>query len=208
MLWGGKLLVETILRQTRTPSLTEEWAKWPQQLLDNVVQTRKHHGHEEISPRDIEGSENAAVPANSKLKSGVIPKMKTRSRVCVNYRADPLNSLGGALLRPQSPLIGESNRSIQGFPYFSLTPLVLGDNRPARLISTQTRTGQHSSPFKSFVDHMCEEETNIMEAVHRSFVLIERGDFVWMSAKEKVWHHQSHFPNRLKFVMPLGMRKE
>ncbi|GFT60182.1 hypothetical protein TNCV_4970271 [Trichonephila clavipes] len=41
MLWGGKLLVESILRQTRTPlirSLTEEWDKLPQQLLDNVVQ--------------------------------------------------------------------------------------------------------------------------------------------------------------------------
>ncbi|GFW66436.1 hypothetical protein TNCV_3309551 [Trichonephila clavipes] len=41
MLWGGTLLVETILRQTRTPSsvLTEEWDKLPQQLLDNVVQS-------------------------------------------------------------------------------------------------------------------------------------------------------------------------
>ncbi|GFV21455.1 hypothetical protein TNCV_2372121 [Trichonephila clavipes] len=40
MLWGGKLLVETILRQTRTPSSvhSEEWDKLPQQLLDNVVQ--------------------------------------------------------------------------------------------------------------------------------------------------------------------------
>ncbi|GFU39019.1 transposable element Tc1 transposase [Trichonephila clavipes] len=39
---GGKLLVETILRQTRTPlirALTEEWDKLPQQLLDNVVQS-------------------------------------------------------------------------------------------------------------------------------------------------------------------------
>ncbi|GFT28302.1 hypothetical protein TNCV_646221 [Trichonephila clavipes] len=38
---GGKLLVETILRQTRTPlirALTEEWDKLPEQLLDNVVQ--------------------------------------------------------------------------------------------------------------------------------------------------------------------------
>ncbi|GFU46125.1 hypothetical protein TNCV_1373751 [Trichonephila clavipes] len=42
MLWGGKLLVETILRQTRTPlirALTEEWDKLPQQLLDNVLQS-------------------------------------------------------------------------------------------------------------------------------------------------------------------------
>ncbi|GFU67963.1 uncharacterized protein TNCV_2823061 [Trichonephila clavipes] len=42
MLWGGKLLVETILRQTRTPlirALTEEWDKLPQQMLDNVVQS-------------------------------------------------------------------------------------------------------------------------------------------------------------------------
>ncbi|GFX76672.1 hypothetical protein TNCV_663811 [Trichonephila clavipes] len=40
MLWGGKLLVETILRQTRTPSSvhSEKWDKLPQQLLDNVVQ--------------------------------------------------------------------------------------------------------------------------------------------------------------------------
>ncbi|GFW37170.1 transposable element Tcb2 transposase [Trichonephila clavipes] len=36
--WGGKLLVETIFRQTRTPSM-EEWDKLPQQLLDNVVQS-------------------------------------------------------------------------------------------------------------------------------------------------------------------------
>ncbi|GFX01552.1 transposable element Tcb2 transposase [Trichonephila clavipes] len=39
---GGKLLVETILRQTRIPlirALTEEWHKLPQQLLDNVVQS-------------------------------------------------------------------------------------------------------------------------------------------------------------------------
>ncbi|GFV26550.1 hypothetical protein TNCV_3082581 [Trichonephila clavipes] len=38
---GGKLLVETILRQTRTPLSVhsqEEWDKLPQQLLDNVVQ--------------------------------------------------------------------------------------------------------------------------------------------------------------------------
>ncbi|GFV66650.1 uncharacterized protein TNCV_2594711 [Trichonephila clavipes] len=44
MLWGGKLLVETILRQTRTPlirALTEEWDKLPQQLPDNVVQTTR-----------------------------------------------------------------------------------------------------------------------------------------------------------------------
>ncbi|GFV24455.1 hypothetical protein TNCV_2575101 [Trichonephila clavipes] len=36
---GGKLLVETILRQTRTPSSVHsqrEWDKLPQQLLDNV----------------------------------------------------------------------------------------------------------------------------------------------------------------------------
>ncbi|GFV16467.1 hypothetical protein TNCV_1721261 [Trichonephila clavipes] len=42
MLWGGKLLVETILRQTRTPSSVHsqrEWDKLPQQLLDNVVQS-------------------------------------------------------------------------------------------------------------------------------------------------------------------------
>ncbi|GFV56529.1 uncharacterized protein LOC103521360 [Trichonephila clavipes] len=41
MLWGGKLLVETILRQTRTPSSvhSEEWDKLLQQLLDNVVQS-------------------------------------------------------------------------------------------------------------------------------------------------------------------------
>ncbi|GFT34256.1 hypothetical protein TNCV_3348461 [Trichonephila clavipes] len=42
MLWGGKLLVETILRQTRAlliRALTEEWDKLPQQLLDNVVQS-------------------------------------------------------------------------------------------------------------------------------------------------------------------------
>ncbi|GFT59073.1 uncharacterized protein TNCV_186511 [Trichonephila clavipes] len=45
MLLGGKLLVETIFRQTKTPSfraLTEEWDKLPQQLLDNVVQTPLH----------------------------------------------------------------------------------------------------------------------------------------------------------------------
>ncbi|GFW54432.1 hypothetical protein TNCV_1607961 [Trichonephila clavipes] len=40
MLWGGKLLVETILRQTKhIRALTEEWDKLPQQLLDNVVQS-------------------------------------------------------------------------------------------------------------------------------------------------------------------------
>ncbi|GFV15058.1 hypothetical protein TNCV_3150971 [Trichonephila clavipes] len=42
MLWEGKLLVETILRQTRTPSSVHsqrEWDKLPQQLLDNVVQS-------------------------------------------------------------------------------------------------------------------------------------------------------------------------
>ncbi|GFT69302.1 transposable element Tcb1 transposase [Trichonephila clavipes] len=38
---GGKLLVETILRQTRTPSSvhSQRWDKLPQQLLDNVVQS-------------------------------------------------------------------------------------------------------------------------------------------------------------------------
>ncbi|GFU89524.1 hypothetical protein TNCV_4802861 [Trichonephila clavipes] len=44
MLWGGNLLVETILRQTRTPlirALTEVWDKLPQQLLDNVVQSKQ-----------------------------------------------------------------------------------------------------------------------------------------------------------------------
>ncbi|GFU39368.1 transposable element Tc3 transposase [Trichonephila clavipes] len=38
---GGKLLVETILRQNKNTlirALTEEWDKLPQQLLDNVVQ--------------------------------------------------------------------------------------------------------------------------------------------------------------------------
>ncbi|GFX62525.1 hypothetical protein TNCV_1005981 [Trichonephila clavipes] len=41
MLWGGKLLVETILRQNKNTlirALTEKWDKLPQQLLDNVVQ--------------------------------------------------------------------------------------------------------------------------------------------------------------------------
>ncbi|GFU80300.1 transposable element Tc1 transposase [Trichonephila clavipes] len=39
---GGKLLVETILRQTGTPSSMHSqrrWDKLPQQLLDNVVQS-------------------------------------------------------------------------------------------------------------------------------------------------------------------------
>ncbi|GFX03157.1 hypothetical protein TNCV_1700421 [Trichonephila clavipes] len=53
--WGGKLLVETILRQTRTPSsvhsLTEEWDKLPQQLLDNVVQSMVRHGMLHHTPR-------------------------------------------------------------------------------------------------------------------------------------------------------------
>ncbi|GFX21214.1 HTH_Tnp_Tc3_2 domain-containing protein [Trichonephila clavipes] len=35
---GGKLLVETILRQTRTPSSVHSQRNLPQQLLDNVVQ--------------------------------------------------------------------------------------------------------------------------------------------------------------------------
>ncbi|GFW27294.1 hypothetical protein TNCV_2831941 [Trichonephila clavipes] len=39
MLWGGKLLVETILRQTSHPC-THRGIKLPQQLLDNVVQSR------------------------------------------------------------------------------------------------------------------------------------------------------------------------
>ncbi|GFS76381.1 hypothetical protein TNCV_1620231 [Trichonephila clavipes] len=62
MLWGGKLLVETILRQTRTPSsvhpLTEEWDKLPQQLLDNVVQSMLLYGldyihHHNVLHRDL-----------------------------------------------------------------------------------------------------------------------------------------------------------
>ncbi|GFX04620.1 hypothetical protein TNCV_2773511 [Trichonephila clavipes] len=43
MLWGGKLLVETIPpptnKKTLIRALTEEWDKLPQQLLDNVVQS-------------------------------------------------------------------------------------------------------------------------------------------------------------------------
>ncbi|GFW12826.1 transposable element Tcb1 transposase [Trichonephila clavipes] len=41
MLWGGKLLVETILRQTRTPSSAHSQRNGIncQQLLDNVVQS-------------------------------------------------------------------------------------------------------------------------------------------------------------------------
>ncbi|GFW85405.1 hypothetical protein TNCV_144501 [Trichonephila clavipes] len=45
MLSGGKLLVETILRQTRTPSSVHSQRngkKLPQQLLDNVVQKYAH----------------------------------------------------------------------------------------------------------------------------------------------------------------------
>ncbi|GFW94118.1 hypothetical protein TNCV_808571 [Trichonephila clavipes] len=52
MLWGGKLLVETILRQTRTPSSvhsTEEWDKLPQQLLDNVVQSMESKTRHRVS---------------------------------------------------------------------------------------------------------------------------------------------------------------
>ncbi|GFU98185.1 hypothetical protein TNCV_3028091 [Trichonephila clavipes] len=51
---GGKLLVETILRQTRTPSSVhfhEEWDKLPQQLLDNVVQKVWYDVWNCISPR-------------------------------------------------------------------------------------------------------------------------------------------------------------
>ncbi|GFW05221.1 transposable element Tcb2 transposase [Trichonephila clavipes] len=53
-------------------------------------------------------------------------------------QADPLNSVGGPFSCLQSPLIGERNRSVHGFPHFNPIPLVLGDNRPARLIPNPT----------------------------------------------------------------------
>ncbi|GFV62430.1 transposable element Tcb2 transposase [Trichonephila clavipes] len=39
MLWGGKLLVETILRSPSSVHSIKEWDKLPQQRLDNVVQS-------------------------------------------------------------------------------------------------------------------------------------------------------------------------
>ncbi|GFW23841.1 CD109 antigen [Trichonephila clavipes] len=60
MLWGGKLVVETILRQTRTPlirALTEGWDKWSQQLLDNVVQSM-------VPTTSVPGSYNLRVEGN------------------------------------------------------------------------------------------------------------------------------------------------
>ncbi|GFW14030.1 hypothetical protein TNCV_3546191 [Trichonephila clavipes] len=54
MLWGGKLLVETILRQTRNTlirALTEEWDKLPQQLLDNFEQSMVRRVKCCITPR-------------------------------------------------------------------------------------------------------------------------------------------------------------
>ncbi|GFV09132.1 hypothetical protein TNCV_3112711 [Trichonephila clavipes] len=49
----GKLLVENILRQTRTPHpcTHREWSKLPQQLLDNVVQSMVRRGMLHHTPR-------------------------------------------------------------------------------------------------------------------------------------------------------------
>ncbi|GFV61815.1 hypothetical protein TNCV_4447301 [Trichonephila clavipes] len=71
MLWVGKLLVETILRQTRTHlirALTKEWDKLAQQLLDNVVQSMFglaiHQNDHQARRRFVEWGQNeiAVVP--------------------------------------------------------------------------------------------------------------------------------------------------
>ncbi|GFW90912.1 hypothetical protein TNCV_2419051 [Trichonephila clavipes] len=44
--------------------------------------------------------------------------------------------MGGSIPRPSSPLIGGCNTFAPGTPLRSPTPLVCGNKRPARLIST------------------------------------------------------------------------
>ncbi|GFU89038.1 hypothetical protein TNCV_2894861 [Trichonephila clavipes] len=65
-----------------------------------------------------------------------------------------------------------------------------------------SRTGRHSSSFKSFAAHMCEGDST-QKTVHRS-VLLQTSEtkIVWMSEKVKVWRHRSRFPNRLISVIP------
>ncbi|GFW46085.1 hypothetical protein TNCV_3277021 [Trichonephila clavipes] len=61
----------------------------------------------------------------------------------VNFRSDPLNYFDGSLPRPQSPLIDACNRSSPGSLFFSLTPLVVGENRLARLAPAPKRHHVH-----------------------------------------------------------------
>ncbi|GFU62086.1 hypothetical protein TNCV_4893041 [Trichonephila clavipes] len=90
MLWGGKLLVETILRQTRTPSSmhSEEWDKLPQQLLDNVLQSMPWSTKLALHPPNLhkrqrekfEPRAREIYRASTTLQSGslVTPRLKPR----------------------------------------------------------------------------------------------------------------------------------
>ncbi|GFS90907.1 hypothetical protein TNCV_3027581 [Trichonephila clavipes] len=146
----------------------------------------------------------------------------------VNFRADPLKSLGKSLPRPQSPLIGERIRPAHGFPHFSPTPLVIGDNRPTRLIPTPTLYLVHhlegykspchidpegvplSSSFESFVAHRYEGEPNTMDDVSTGFSFlqnIETKDRLEVGERKSVATSKP-LSESAYMCYALGMRKE
>ncbi|GFU96537.1 uncharacterized protein TNCV_1682091 [Trichonephila clavipes] len=82
---------------------------------------------------------NECLRRKTKLKRKVILKLERDREPLSTLDPTLFNSLGEPLiLIRQSPLIGERNRSAHGCPHFSPNPLVLGDNRPPRLIATPT----------------------------------------------------------------------
>ncbi|GFW32608.1 hypothetical protein TNCV_3678561 [Trichonephila clavipes] len=89
------------------------------------------------------------------------------------------NSKVGKLSRPQSPLIRRCNPFVPVSPHRSPTPLVRGNNRPAR--GTQHK-----------------------EVISRSFLPIQRFDEQSTVGREKrqVWQHQRHSPRHFTYVIP------
>ncbi|GFV06724.1 uncharacterized protein TNCV_1611371 [Trichonephila clavipes] len=71
-------------------------------------------------------------------------------KILANLRSDSLDSMDELFPRIKSSLIGECTRFAHDSPYFSPTPLVLGDNSPARLNPTLTTyLVRHLDGYKS-----------------------------------------------------------
>ncbi|GFT24743.1 hypothetical protein TNCV_2856691 [Trichonephila clavipes] len=103
----------------------------------------------------------------------------------------------GLLSRPQSPLIGGCNTFAPRSPHYNPTPLVRGNNKPARLILTTKWSCVHhlkaiicriftegvslsrptdSTLYSSCMRPICARGAHHKEAIPRSYLPMERFD--------------------------------
>ncbi|GFU46252.1 hypothetical protein TNCV_2155791 [Trichonephila clavipes] len=105
---------------------------------------------DEITENDVPGSLEvieAWLPPQTLPRVFEEHKTSERNHLVKGKRSSPLNFrsnyLSGSLSRLQLPLIGACNLFAPGSPHCNPTPLVHGDIKPARLISTTKRPRVH-----------------------------------------------------------------